>query len=290
MSKKIDLSIVIVSYNTKELLRNCLNSIKKCQNEVSSEVFVSDNVSTDGSVEMLKRGFKWINLIENNENLGFAKGNNVAKKYVKGKYILFLNPDTEIYKEVLKKSINYLKGNPDVGALGCKLVLPNGELDRDARRSFPSPWVTITHLLGLDKMFPKSKLFAKYWYGYLNPDKLHEVDSLQGAFFLTYKNILDKIGWFDTDYFLNGEDIDLSWKIKNLGYKLIYFPEVKVLHVKKASKRSKKNIKQTLAGVNAMELFYKKHLWKKNNLVMNYLVLIGINVLKIIRLIKVYIS
>ena len=196
----------------------------------------------------------------------------------------------------LSGSLGYLKKHK-LGALGCKLILPDGSLDKDARRSFITPWIGLVHLfLKLDRIFPRSKLFAKYWYGYISDDEIHEVDALQGAFFLTTKNILDKVGWFEEDYFLDGEDIDLSWKIKNLGYKIVYYPEVSIVHIKGATKgknrKSKKYIsfndklKYRLSGVDSMEMFYRKRLWDRYSLILNYIVLIGIKALKFLRIIK----
>jgi len=261
---------------------------------------VPDNGSTDGSCEMVEKKYKWANLIRINKNLGFAAGNNVAKQYCKGEFILFLNSDTLVEKGTLKKTIDYLGKNKDVGAVTCKIVLPDGSFDKDARRSFPTPWVSFTHLvLRIDKLFPKSRLFAKYWYGYISEDETHEVDVLQGAYFLTYKNILDKVGWFDEDYFLDGEDIDLCWKIKQEGLKIIYYPKVKIIHVKGASKGKKEakkkvplknRLKFRMAGVNSMEIFYRKRLWGQYPLILNIFVLLGIKLLKTIRLIQILVS
>jgi len=192
MEDNPELSVIILNYNTKELLRGCLASVKKYQDEVSLEVIVSDNASTDGSPDMVRREFPWVRLVEG-ENEGFAKGNNRAKDLVRGKMVLFLNPDTVVKKDVFFKTVRYLKENKEVGALSCKLVLPSGEMDKDTRRSFPMPWVSLTHLiLKLDRIFPQSPLFARYWYGYLPEDATHPVDAIQGAFFLSWKKIFPK--------------------------------------------------------------------------------------------------
>ncbi len=287
------LSIVILSYNTRFLLRKCLLSLKKVRNELDFEVIVCDNASVDGSYEMVVKDFPWVKVVKNKKNLGFAKGNNRAKNLVRGEYILFLNSDTLVLKNTLKKVVEYMDKNKDVGALTCKILLPDGSLDKDARRSFITPWVGLTHLiLGLDRIFPKSILFATYWYGYISEEKEHEVDVLQGAFLLTKKKILDDVGWFDEEYFLDGEDIDLCWKIKNKGWKIIYYPRVSIVHFKGASKGKFKEIKSVplserikfrMAGVDSMEIFYKKRLWKSYPLVLNFLVLLGIKLIKIKR-------
>ena len=296
--KKPELSIVIVSFNTAELLQKCLSSLNAVRDEVSFEVIVVDNASEDGSVDMVRKMFPNVKLILSKKNLGFAGGNNLVRKYVKGDNVLFLNSDTTVPRGTLKNSLEKLHSDKYIGALTCKIVLPNGEMDKDTRRSFITPWNGLVHLfLKLDRVFPKSKLFASYWYGYIPENATHEVDVIQGAFFLTYKKVLDETGWFDEDYFLDGEDIDLCWKIKESGRKIIYYPEAKIIHFKGASKGKATNVrkkdiplknrlKYRLAGVNSMEIFYRKRLWNKYPLILNYCVLMGIRVIKSIRLLR----
>jgi GT2 family glycosyltransferase len=292
------LSIIILNYNTRDLLKECLESLEKVKSETSFEVIVCDNGSSDDSVQLVKSNFKWVKIIENNENVGFAKGNNAARNVVQGEDVLFLNSDTVMYENTLKKCVNYMSSNPDVGALTCKALLSNGSLDKDTRRSFITPWIGFVHLfLQLDRFFPKSKLFGQYWYGYIDENKTHEIDAIQGAFFMTRKKILDKVGWFDEDYFLDAEDIDLSWKIKHAGWKNVYYPEVSILHLKGATKgknvATKNNIslqeklKYRLSGVNSMEIFYRKRMWNKYPLIANYCVILGIKTLKALRFTKV---
>lgn len=292
--KQPTLSVIILSYNTKDLLRACLSSVEKIKKEVSTEVLVIDNASTDGSPEMVKKEFPWTILIESEVNKGFAAGNNLARKKVRGKYILFLNSDTEVYTGTFKRAVEYLESHKDVGALTCKMIKRDGSLDVDARRSFPTPWVALTHLVfRLDRIFPKSKLFARYWYGYISPDNTHEIDVAQGAYVMIRKKILDKINWFDEDYFLDGEDIDLSWRIKKTGTKIVYYPKVKILHVKKASKRKPTKDKRLLfikAGADSMELFYKKHMQDKYPALLTFLVIIGVRLTKYLRIIRTYLS
>ncbi len=299
--KKIRLSIVILSYNTSDLLRNCLLSLDKVHEEVPFEIIIPDNGSNDGSVQMVEKEFPWVkSVIRISENVGFAAGNNKARPYVQGEYVLFLNSDTIVYRNTLKEMISFMDNNPDVGASTCKLVLMNGELDKDARRSFVTPWIGLVHVfLKLDRIYPKSRLFSQYWYGYISPDKTHEVDALQGAFFLTRKKVLESVGWFDEDYFLDAEDIDLSWKIKEAGWKIMYYPKVKILHIKGATKGKnketnknisfKEKIKYRMSGVNSMELFVRKRIWNKYPLPLMLIVLFGIRALKIIRIIKLLI-
>lgn len=300
MPKDVKLSIIILNFNTKNFLKDCLESLAKVNQELNMEIIVIDNGSNDGSYEMVEDKYKDFILIRNKENLGFAAGINQAKNICKGEYILFLNPDTLVYPNILKETVNYLGQHLEIGALTCKVVLPNGQLDKDTRRAFITPWIGLTHLfLRLDRIFPKSKLFSQYWYGYKSENEIHEVDALQGAFFLVRKKILDEVGWFDEDYFLDGEDIDLSWKIKQKGWKIIYYPKVSILHYKGISKGKnlfvkvkiplKEKVKYRVSGVNSMELFYKKHLWKRYPLVLSILIILGIKVLKIIRVIRLII-
>ncbi len=283
---KVELSIIILNFNTKELLRDCLVSLKKVDNEANFEIIVSDNGSEDGSQDMIKKDFPYVVLVENNRNLGFAAGNNRAKEVTKGEFILFLNSDTEVPSGTISTALKYIEENKEVGALTVKTVLVLGKLDRDARRSFPTPWVALTHFSHIDRVFPDSALFSKYWYGYRSPEELQEVEVLQGAFFLTRKKILDEVGWFDEDYFLDGEDIDLCWKIKKRGWKIIYYPFVSILHVKKASKRKTKNLRVVLSGVKSMEVFYKKRLWKEYPVMVNLIVIFAIQLIKVVRIFK----
>ncbi len=281
------LSIIILNYNSRKLLIDCLNSLKNVKDEIKFEIIVSDNGSSDDS------DIKLI-IVENKENLGFAKGNNRAKNFISGEYVLFLNTDTIVFKDTLNKTVNFLAKDVKIGALTCKLVMANGKLDKDARRSFITPWIGLTHIyLKLDRLFPKSKLFSQYWYGYIPENVTHEVDVVQGAYFLTRKKILDEVNWFDEDYFLDGEDIDLCWKIKKKGYKVYYYPEVSILHLKGATKgknkTAKKNIsfaekrKFTLSGVDSMELFVKKRLWNEYPKPLVLFVISGIKLLKLLR-------
>ena len=280
------LSIIIVSFNTRAVLDECLTSLEALKKEINFEVIVVDNASSDGSVELVSTQYPWVRLVVLTKNIGFAAGNNQARKYAKGKIVLFLNPDTIVYKKTLSQCVQYLTLHERVGAMTCKIVLPDGRLDKDARRSFPTPWIALTHFLGFDRVFPESKIFGKYWYGYVDENKFLEVDALQGAFFMARRKVLDKVGWFTEDYFLDGEDIDLSWKIKHLGYKLIYYPSVKIMHIKKVAKKNLDKIarvKYVNNGVNSMETFYRKRMWKEYPLILNLLVVFGIRVIKVIR-------
>lgn len=272
--KKPILSIVILSHNTKKLLFDCLTSLKNVKNELDFEVIVSENASTDGSPKMVKNEFNWVRMVEG-PNISFSNGNNRARKVVQGKYILLLNSDTVVHSGTLKKCVEYLEKHYNVGALTCKLVLPDGSLDKDARRRFPTPWMSFYRLF--------FGYGGKYWYEDVSSDKTHEVDAIQGAFFLTRKDILDKINWLDENFIFDGEDLDLSFQIKKAGYSIIYYPEVSITHIKKASKNNFTGISRKMQGINSMEYFYRKNLWGDYPILFNYFVLLGIRFLKLIR-------
>jgi len=285
-------SIIVLSYNTKEVLKKCLRAIPKKENY---QIIVVDNNSTDGSREYLKKlKIKNLDLVFNKDNLGFAVGNNAAAKIADGRYILFLNSDTILEKNTIDKTIEYLENHPDVGAITCRLNLVSGKLDKDTRRSFPTPWVAISHFAKLDRLFPKSKLFAKYWYTYIPEGQIHEIDVAQGAYFLVKKKVLDQVNWFTPDYFLDGEDIDLCWKIKEQGYKIIYYPKVKALHLKGASKGKRREIKVPFEkrrrfikeGVRSMEIFYQTRLADKYPKIFTSIIILAIKILSVIRITK----
>lgn len=275
------LSVIILNYNTRNLTLSSVKSLVANGKGLSYEIIVVDN----GSKEFFPTD-KDYKLIRSDTNLGFARGNNLAKSVAQGEYILFLNSDTLVHKNALQKTLAFIERDEKIGVVTCKLVMPDGKMDPDTRRSFPTPWVAFTHFLYLDKIFPKSKFFSKYQDGYLPENKEAEIDVAQGAFLLTRKKILDKVGWFDEDYFLDGEDIDLCWKIKQEGYKIYYYPEASITHIKKASKKKTKERKNISSGVNAMEIFYRKRLWNNYPLAINLSVIMSIRLIKVFRLVK----
>ncbi len=295
------LSIIVSTFNIRDLLRDCLLSLEKAQPGMkkagySFEVIVSDN-GADDTDEMMRREFPQMKY-RRNGNIGFSAGNNIVRDMCTGDYILMLNADTMVEEDTLPESIKYMEDHPDVGAMTCKIVMTDGTLDRDARRSFPTPWVAFTHMTKLDRLFPRSKLFARYWVGYLDPDQESEADVIEGAYCLVPKKIMDKIEWYDEDYFLNGEDIDLCWKIWELGKKIMYVPRIKISHYKGAAKgKSQKpgvkvkvdlatKRKVLIAGADAMKIFYTKHYKDKYPALLSSAVLSGIWVMKQVRLLK----
>ncbi len=199
-SEKPELSIVILNYNVKELLLNCLESIFQSKGKLDSwQVIVVDNASNDGSVEVVKSKYPQVELIANKENLGFAAGNNVGVKYTEAPIVLFLNPDTVIVDHAIQKTLEVLLGNPDYGAVTCKVELPDGRLDYSCHRGFPTPWNSLMFFSGLAKIFPRSPIFAGYTATYLDISKTHEIDSATGAFLMVRKIAGDQIGGWEED-------------------------------------------------------------------------------------------
>ncbi len=251
------LSIIIVNYNVKFFLEQCLCSVRKAIQNFEAEVFIVDNNSSDESVDYLKPKFPFAQFIINNENVGFSKANNQALAIAKGKYILFLNPDTIIEEDSFEKCIQFLGSNADAGALGVKMIDGSGTYLKESKRGFPSPWVSFCKLSGLTSLFPHSKIFAKYYLGNLSEKENQEIDSISGAFFFARKNVLDKIGGFDERFFMYAEDIDLSFRIQQAGYKNFYFSESTIIHFKGES--TKKDFRYTKSFYKAMSLFAKKN-------------------------------
>lgn len=295
----MQISIIIVSYNTCELLKDCLNSVKKSIGNLETEVFVVDNNSSDDTVTVIKKDFPWVKLIINKKNIGFSRANNLAIKKAAGKYILILNPDTKLKEDTLPKMHQYMQENSKVAISTCRVELPNGKLDPDCRRHFPTPWRAFTHFSAFSKIFSGSKLFDQYYMGYLSQEKEHEVDSCVGAFMFVRASLISKVGFFDEDFFFYGEDLDWCWRFKKAGYQIMYTPTSKIIHYKgaasgikppsmylsKATLESKKRaIKES---TRAMELFYKKHYLNKYPKFLTWLVISSVKVLEKYRIFKI---
>lgn len=258
----MQLSIIIVNYNVRHFLEQCLLSVNKATANISAEVFVVDNDSSDDSLEMVRAKFPNVHLIHNKENVGFSKANNQAIEISKGKYVLLLNPDTVVEEDAFQKCISFSDSHPNLGGLGVKMIDGNGIFLPESKRGFPTPSVSLYKMFGLSKIFPKSKTFAKYHLGYLNENETNEVDVLSGAFMWMRKSVLDEVGLLDETFFMYGEDIDLSYRITQGGYKNYYFPKTKIIHYKGESTK-KGNINYVFVFYNAMIIFSKKHFAKK---------------------------
>ncbi len=252
------LSIVIVNYNVEYFLEQCLNSAVVAMEGLEAELFVVDNNSVDGSVAMVRERFPQIKLIANKENLGFSKANNQAMKLASGEYVLLLNPDTVIQEDTLRKVVDFMDAHPDAGGLGVKMVDGKGVYLPESKRGLPTPEVAFYKIFGLTTLFPKSERFAKYYLGNLDKDSVNEIEILSGAFMLMRKAALDKVGLLDEAFFMYGEDIDLSWRIIQGGYKNYYFPDTTIIHYKGESTK-KGSLNYVFVFYNAMIIFARKH-------------------------------
>lgn len=231
----MDLSICIVNWNTKNLLRDCIKSIYQKTRGISFEIIIVDNASRDGSVEMLKKEFPQCKVISSNCNLGFSKGNNVAIKQAKGTYILFLNPDTELKTQAIVGMMRFLEGNSEYGAVGCKLLNKDNSIQFACARKFPTPFTQFCFLTLLDRIFSRSKFFSTAEMRHWNHRNSRDIDCLSGACIMTRKTIVDQLSGFNENYFMYAEDIELCYRIRNNGWLIYYLSEEEIYHFSGAS-------------------------------------------------------
>jgi GT2 family glycosyltransferase len=259
---QMKLSIVIVNYNVKHFLEQCLHSVRKAIHNIDAEVFVVDNNSVDGSIGMLVHKFPEVKLIANKRNVGFARANNQAIKQSKGEYVLLLNPDTVVEENSFEKIIAFMDATPDAGGLGVKMIDGRGHFLPESKRGLPTPWVAFYKIFGLSSLFKNSKRFGRYHLSYLSNDEIHKVDVLAGAFMFMRREALEKTGLLDEDYFMYGEDIDLSYRITQNGYHNYYYPETTIIHYKGESTK-KGSLNYVRMFYNAMIIFARKHFSKQ---------------------------
>ncbi len=275
------LTISIVNYNAGEYLISCLESLRKVKQEIDFEVYVVDNASSDGSAEKAKNKFPEFNFIINKDNLGFGKAHNLVLRKSESQYILTLNPDTEVPSGTLSYIYDFMEKNKEVGIASSKVEKTDGSIDAASHRGFPTLLASFLYFF-----FKNDKL---YHLTDRDMTKTHEVDSVVGAFMFIRKSVLEKIGYFDEEYFLYGEDIDLCFRVKKAGFKVMYVPEVKIMHVKGVSSGIKKH-SQEKSGANkttrsksleyfysTMKIFYKKHYSKNYPFFINWLVYFGVD-------------
>lgn len=256
------LSIVIVNYNVKFILEQCLHSVLPAIEGIEAEVFVVDNNSVDGSCTMIKQKFPQIILIENKENVGFSRANNQAIRISKGEYVLLLNPDTVVEEDTFKKCIDFMDNHTDAGGLGVKMIDGKGKYLPESKRGLPTPMVSFYKMFNLHKIFPTSKKYNYYYMGHLSNNETHEIEILSGAYMFMRKSVLDTIGLLDEEYFMYGEDIDLSYRIIKGGFKNYYYPHTTIIHYKGESTK-KASFKYVLVFYKAMEIFARKQLHMK---------------------------
>ena len=255
---QLNLSIIIVNYNVKYFLEECLCSVMKACRNIDAEIFVVDNNSMDGSKEFFAGKFPSVKFIWNKENIGFAKANNQVVQECSGDYILFLNPDTIVPEDCFEKCLTFIQWQQKPGALGIRLIDGSGNFLKESKRAFPSPLTSLFKLSGLTALFPHSKIFAKYYLGNLDEHKNHEVDVLVGAFMMIPKTVLQAVGSFDETFFMYGEDVDLSYRIQKAGFKNYYYSEIAVIHFKGESTK-KGSLNYIRLFYQAMSIFVKKH-------------------------------
>lgn len=294
-----ELGIIIVNYNTRELLDNCLSSIFKADHPKGGlQVIVVDNGSEDDSMDMVAKEYPSVVVIKNSANLGFAKANNIGVGALDARYVLFLNSDTVIKRYSLVKPLKYLKTHPKVGAITIKLLLKDGSIDYDNHRGFPTPWASAANFLGLAKLFPKSTFFNAYHLGFQKLDKIHKIPVASGSFLMMPTKVFKDIGMWDETFFYYGEDIDLCYRLNEAGYSIIYYPKVTTLHLRGASSGIRKEnaktavskkdnkIKIAKASTDAWKIFYKKFYSKRYPFFVTWIVLAGIAIKGRLRVLK----
>ncbi len=274
MSKK-NLSIVIVNYNAQMLLKNCIESIYSETHGITFDIWVVDNNSSDDSVAMVKENFPEINLIPNADNVGFARANNMAIEKTKADYVLLLNPDTLICTQAIEKVLKYMDQKPETGISGCKVLNEDGSIQLACRRSIPTPKVAFFRLTGLSKLFPNSKLMAKYNLTYLDAGQPHEVDAVSGAFLMIRNKVIDEIGNLDDNFFMYGEELDWCLRAKKAGWAVMYYPYAQIIHYKGECSKTNSR-KASFEFYRSMYLFHKKHFADKYNPVINSIIYVGI--------------
>ncbi len=243
------LSIIIVNYNVRYFLEQALKSIYSSRCSYSYEVYVVDNASSDDSLEMLADKFPQVHVIANSENLGFSKANNLAMRRAEGKYFLLLNPDTILREDTLQLSLDYMEGHDQCGGLGIRMIDGSGKFLPESKRGIPTPLAAFFRMSGIAKLFPHSAFFNAYHQGHLPEGESHKVEILAGAYMMLRKSVLDKIGLLDEDFFMYGEDIDLSYRIIQAGYYNYYLADSEIIHFKGESTRK--------ASFNYVKLFHK---------------------------------
>jgi GT2 family glycosyltransferase len=291
------LSVIILSYNVEKLLKKAIQAVYDTYKEMGLQIIVVDNASSDGSVAMVRKNFPKVDVVTSKTNTGFAAGNNLARKVAKGDFVLFLNPDTEVRGNAIKKCLEILSNRDELGAITCKVMLPNGKLDYSCHRGLPTVWNTFCYWTRLSKLFPKSPVFAGYAATYLDINRGSFVDCISGTFLMIKRKVLDKINWWDEDYWWNGEDIELCYRIKKAGYKIWYEPSEIMMHYKGSSSglwstskvvvAKETKMKSAKSAARAMRIFTNKH-WKElGPAPIMIIVRLGISILEKYRLWKI---
>ena len=257
----MDLSIIMINHNTRELTNQAIKSILESELECSYEIIVVDN--SDRINEKIEYKDSHVKILSDVENRGFAHGCNQGVLAASGIYYLFLNSDTVMHKKTIDRSLCFLKKHPDVGGLGVKLIKADGTLDHACRRGFPTPWNAFCYFCKLDRVFPKIKLFNGYCLRYLDDKSIHEIDAVNGAYLMMPSKVFNVVGGWDETFFMYGEDLDLCFKIHKYGYKIVYDPRLTCTHLKGKSGRDSSNPIVQYHFYNAMIIFYQRYYSQK---------------------------
>ncbi len=283
----MDLSIIIVSYNVKDFLRGAIASAERSLQfgELSGEILIVDNASSDGSAAMIRREFPKVRLFDLEENIGFGRANNLALHEAQGDYLLILNPDTLVGEDTLRTMVDFMRAHPEAGLAGCRLLNGDGTFQLSCRRGFPTPWASFTKLFGLAGLFPNSRLFARYNLTYLPVDATYEVDALGGAFMMLSRKAYEATRAFDESFFMYGEDIDLCYRAKHAGFKVYYVHSTATVHFKGESTR-RSALNEVKVFYEAMHVFVKKHY--RASFIFSLLLRLGIFIRTAIALLRKY--
>jgi len=268
------ISIIIVNYNVREFLLHALQSINKALKNISSEIIVVDNASVDGSIQAVKKYFQNVKVIENETNTGFSAANNTGIKRAEGEYIVLINPDTLVQEDTFSVLLEFMSKNSNVGGAACKILNPDGTFSIDSRHSVPKPSTALWKFLGLNRLFPKSKIFGRYNLTYLDPNETYPVDAISGSFMFLRKKAIEEIGLLDEDYFMYCEDIDYCYRLNKEGWKIYYVPETNIIHYKGESTKKAK-VDYVINFNKSLYLFYKKHFHKKSFFAFSWIIIIG---------------
>lgn len=270
------LSVVIVTYNSQPTIKNCLTSLFQSTKAFKTEIFVVDNNSKDSTIQIISKDFPQVKLIRNSENIGFGRANNLAFKKIQGEFLLILNPDVIVNQNSISSLLNNIKKNEKFGFVTPKLVLSNGKIDLACKRSFPTPEVSFYKMFFLHKFFPKNQKFTAYNLSTFPENENFSVDAISGAFMLCRISLLQKIGYFDEDFFMYGEDLDLCLRAQNAGFENAYFGRIEAIHLKSVSSKNLTNFKSIFEFYKAMLIFYNKHFYQKYSLGISFIVYIGV--------------
>jgi len=252
------LSVIVVSYNVQDFLRQTLRTLHAALGGIESEIIVVDNASSDGSAAMVRNEFPGVQLIASDENLGFARANNRGIEVARGAYLALVNPDTLIRNDTFSVCLEYLSGHADVGMVGCKILNPDGSLQLACRRSFPTPSVALSKILGLSTLFPRSQKFGRYNLTYLDPDQAADVEAISGSFMVMRRTVAAAVGGLDERFFMYGEDLDFCYRIHQAGHRIVYLPQTEIIHYKGQS-ATQAGYRSLMHFYQAMQLFVEKH-------------------------------